>query len=229
MTTLNYAGPTINLPFTGYFGTFVVREANGYRSRTQVVLSQIAATPPARNVLEDGTILGRRSSGARSVGAGVAEAWNTGNATMGTPTADADAPAGSYRVRFTTATTFVVERDGVRVGDGSTGVAFNGPINFTITAGATPMVAGDGFTVVVTVAAGTGEYVPYDPDAADGANVAAAILLGRYDVSDGDVKVAVIDNDAEVQRAMLVFVGSPDTGEKNAAYAALEARGIRLR
>jgi hypothetical protein len=232
MTTLNYAGPLLTLPINGYFGNFVVREANGYRSREEIVLSQIAATPPARNVLEDGTVLGRRSSGALSVGAGAAQAWNVGNATMNTPTADAGAPVGKYVVRFNAPTIFVVRKpDGSVLGNGTTGVAFSAGtgVNFTITAGGTPMAAADEFHVTVTAAAGTGEYVPYDPDATDGAETAAAILLGRYDVSDADAKAAVVNADAEVQRAMLVFGAGVDAAEKNTAYSALAAQGIKFR
>jgi Bacteriophage lambda head decoration protein D len=217
----------------GHFATFIVSESDGYQSREQVGLAG------GFGRLVDGTVLGRISVGARSVAAGAAAAWNSaGNATMGTPTVDADAAPGIYRVRFTAATKFEVELDGVVVGSGTTGSAFNGPVNFTITAGGTPMVAGDEFSVAVTAAAGTGAYVPYNALASDGSNIASAILIGDYDTGPSGTPltpdVAVFVRAGEVQRAMLVFMdtslGVPATSpQKDAAYASLAVLGTAFR
>lgn len=77
---------------------------------------------------------------------------NTGNATIG-GLAVADAAPGDYSVVFTGATAFnVFDPDGRIVGSGATGSEFNAAgIAFTITAGGTPCVAGDEFTVTVSV------------------------------------------------------------------------------
>lgn len=92
-------------------------------------------------------------TGQFTAGAGVAGS-NTGNATMGTPTAADNAAIGTFTVIFTAATTFyVVNPDGVRLKDGETGVAYLDQIGFEITAGLTAMVAGDSFTVPVTLSA----------------------------------------------------------------------------
>lgn len=83
--------------------------------------------------------------------AGVA-GTNTGNATMGTTTAGDNASIGTFTVIFTAATTFyVINPAGVRLKDGATGTAYSDQVGFTITVGATPMVAGDSFTIAVTL------------------------------------------------------------------------------
>lgn len=83
--------------------------------------------------------------------AGVA-GTNTGNGTMGTTSAKDNATIGTFTVIFTAATTFyVVNPNGVRLKDGVTGVAYDDQIGFIITAGATPFIAGDSFTVAVTL------------------------------------------------------------------------------
>jgi len=113
--------------------------------------------------------------------------------------------------------------------DYANGVAFNGPINFTATAGGTAMVAGDQFTIAVTASAGSGEYVAYDPAATDGSNIAAGVLLGRYRTDDGPKSVAIVNAQAEVQRAMLVFAAGMSSPNKDAAYSALAALGFKFR
>ena len=78
---------------------------------------------------------------------------NTGNGTLGTLSANALAKNGAYTVTFLTATTFnVYDPLGKLLGSGATGTAFStgGQITFTITAGGTAFVAGDGFVVTVT-------------------------------------------------------------------------------
>jgi len=79
---------------------------------------------------------------------------NTGNATVGTTSAAETAAIGSFRIVMLTATTFAVYApDGTRLTDGATGTAYVGQIGFTMTVGATPMIAGDLFTVAVTKSA----------------------------------------------------------------------------
>lgn len=82
-----------------------------------------------------------------------ADAGNTGNATgamNSTDTATGVIP-GVYRIVNLTATTFAVfDPNGVEIGKGVFGTLFNGVIKFTITAGATPCVIGDAFSVTVT-------------------------------------------------------------------------------
>lgn len=87
--------------------------------------------------------LGKSASSAPKVGG------NTGNGTMGEVTVTS-ADIGAYTVAFTSASAFSVTGPGGAVGAGTTGTLFNtGGLSFTITAGATPFVSGDGFTITV--------------------------------------------------------------------------------
>ena len=72
------------------------------------------------------------------------------------------------------------------IGTGAPGAAFSDDIGFTITAGGTAFVAGDGFDVAVAL--GAGKYKPLTPGATDGSEIATAIayavgagLNGRTD------------------------------------------------
>lgn len=80
---------------------------------------------------------------------------NTGDGTVGTISVLDTAMVGSYKIEMLTATTFAVySPDGSRLADGANTVAYaGGQIVFTVTAGATPFVAGDSFTMAVTKSA----------------------------------------------------------------------------
>jgi hypothetical protein len=208
------------------FAKFLVSEAAGYRSREQITVSMGAGK------LLAGTILGKRTRGTANPTYG-AIAGNTGNATLafaGGGGIDAGAVAGTYQVRFLDATHYVVYRpDGSEEGRGTTGVAYDGALNFTITAGATPMAAGDAFNVVAAFNAGTQEFYPVMEGGTDGSQVASAILMEDIDTTAADVVATAIVRDAEVQRAMLAFAGTPSNGFKDSSYAALAAQGIAFR
>lgn len=76
---------------------------------------------------------------------------NTGNGTMSTPSAQSGLMVGVYKVNFTSATAFTVTDPMTNVvGTGTVGTAYATQVGFTITAGATAFVAGDGFTITVT-------------------------------------------------------------------------------
>lgn len=103
----------------------------------------------------------------------------TGNATGGTASATANAflQLGTYTVNMLTATTYVVlDPQGDGIGTGSTTVAFkaNGLV-FTITAGATPAVAGDTLPIVV---GGTVKYKLHEVTATDGTQTPRVIVVG---------------------------------------------------
>jgi len=86
--------------------------------------------------------------------------------------------------------------------------------------------------VLGRLTASPGKYVPYDNVGTDGSEVAYGILY--EDVVNGtgapvDIKATVINMDAEVRSADLVFLGSLIQADKDAAYADLLARGIKVR
>ena len=99
-------------------------------------------------------IQGGFESAASATVAGAANGGNTGTGTMtaGPTVVAGTAQNGAYSIKFTAATTFnVFDPNGRELMPGSTGVAYSdGGIGFTITAGGTAFVAGDGFTVTVT-------------------------------------------------------------------------------
>ena len=75
----------------------------------------------------------------------------------------------------------------------------------------------------------SGKYKEFNPDAGDGAETAAAILLIDSDASAGDKQVAVIDCLAEVLSALLLWGSGVDTGEKTTALASLRTKFVKAR
>lgn len=214
----------INYDFSLLTEHFIVRAANGYRA-----VEEITVASGAGKVLR-GTVLGARTRGAAAAPATAPATGNVGNATVGTVTMDAQAPAGIYRVRFLTATTYALfDPGGVELIRGATGTALNSVINFTITAGATPMVAGDGFNITIAYAAGSKEFVPADEAANDGSEVASCILYDTVDTTLTAQRGVGVFRDCEVQTAMLAFAGTPSAGFKTSCYAALAAAGVAFR
>jgi hypothetical protein len=192
---------------------FVLTEAKGQRSRENIVVTQSGA-----EVLS-GTLLAQ--AGDAGAGSTAATAGNTGNPTFGAITVGALAVAGAYNLTFTAATKFDVEDpDGVKIGSGTTGVAFSkSGVGFTLTAGGTPAVAGDSFTI--TIAAGNGKYVPYTANGAAGA--ATAVLYNYLPAATGDVGAVGFNRDCEVLRGALT--GLDAAGEADLRKAGIIVRG----
>lgn len=117
---------------------------------------------------------------------------NTGNAVLSAMTAGQRVQAGNYVVTCLTATTAqVVDPAGEEVGVSTFGVAFtDAQINFTITAGGTPCVAGDAFVLTAAPAA-AGIYKFCTAAAVDGSEVPAAILVDFTDPTAGNVNAGV--------------------------------------
>lgn len=152
-----------------------------------------------------------------------AAAGNTGNGTMGPVTLGAGAKAGVYRVVIVepgaNAGAFLLEDpDGLIVGRGTVAVAFTGPVNFTLTDGATDFVAGDSFTITV---AETGEVKTVTAAATDGTS-RAAVIAAHAAAAEEEVLTYTHGDFAE----NLVSVGAGLTvaGVKDQ----LRARGIHL-
>ena len=119
----------------------------------------------------------------------------------------------------------VVDPDGLQVGTATVGVAFTGPINFTIADGATDFQAGDGWTV--NVAAGSLYYTQFDPAAYNGAETAAAILFDGVKSTTTPVKQTITKRDTEVNVSELVWKTGVTAPQKTAALVQLaEELGI---
>lgn len=180
-----------------------------------------------------GTVLGQETVGAATPAAFTWNAADTG--TIASVTVSAGAKAGVYRVIIVDAETnkgnfTVTDPDGVIVGFGVVATAFSGGgLAFTVTDGTTDFSVGEGFNI--TVAAGSGKYKAAVETAVDGSKVAAAIVMEEVSVAaTTDTKVlCLVRGPAIVSKAGLVLDSTYNLdAEKNAVYAALEAKGIQV-
>lgn len=154
--------------------------------RFPIVTGQ-AITLTGAAALARGAVLGQETIG--GVTAATKVGGNTGNGTCTALSAGAKAKVGAYTLTFTSATAFtVVDPDGEQLADGVNGAYSDAEVDFTITAGGTAFVAGDGF--VVTVAAATGKYKLSVATATDGSQNPSAILADAADPTSGDVNCA---------------------------------------
>lgn len=141
-----------------------------------------AATITGGLLLPRGTVMGQLTIGALTPAGPV----GTGNGTLTLSSAGVRAKTGTYTIKFLTATTYTVTNPyGVALPNGANGAYTNPEINFTITAGGTPFVAGDSFTIAV--AAGASTWKKSVATAVDGSQIPSAILADDADASGGDV------------------------------------------
>jgi hypothetical protein len=139
-------------------------------------------------LLPRGTVLGQVTIGA--VTSAAKAGGNTGNGTNTVLSAGTRTVSGVYQIRFLTATTYTVtDPNGEALPNGANGAYANPNLNFTITAGGTPFIAGDGFDV--TVAAGSNLWRKAVKTAVDGSQTATAILVDDADATGGDVNSGV--------------------------------------
>lgn len=198
---------------------FLVSEANGYQSREEITILSGQNLAP-------GTILGQITLG---TAAGDHAAGATGDSTFSAIAVDAAANAGVYSGRFTSATKATIEDPlGVTLGTLTLGSEFSaGGITVTMTAGGTPHVAGDEFSI--TVATGSGKYVAHDPTADDGSAVARAVLYAATDASGGDKTATGIVRAAEVNGLVLTYFDGATDGDKAVIAEQMAAVGIIVR
>lgn len=198
-------------------GEFLLSEANGSRSRENIVIAGGAGK------LVAGTILAAITAANALVA--TAAVGNTGNGTVGSITVLSDAVSGNYTLTITSAENGefeLISPAGGAVATGIVGQAFTAAgLSFTVTAGDTAFADGDSFTLAVN--ANLGEYVAYDDAGTDdGRRTASAILYGPVDATDTDVLAAGIVRDAEVTERLL-------TGLDINGAADLTALGIVIR
>ena len=218
----------ISLSETTHALTFLISEDSdgaGFLSRDQVTIG-------ASQTLYPGQVLGSTSA-TTVTAAATANAGITGNGTiaMATPAVASTVKGGNYRIVFSAATLFIVEGpDGKIVGEGATGTAFTKEVLFTITAGVTPFVAGDGFTVNVDKTMGSETFVAWDPAATDGSQVAKAVLA--YPVktaSSVTAQAAVINGHAVLRLAGLTFKSGATTAQVDQAKRELASNLLKFR
>lgn len=107
------------------------------------------------------------------------------------------------------------------------GAAYTGELNFTLSQGVTKFVVGDTFTI--TVAAGSGQYVKFNPSAVDGSQNAAAINFAPITTGSGVTVPAVAHTrDIEAKAGVLDW-GSCSGPQIAAGIAQLAKHGIIVR
>lgn len=190
----------------------IISEASNQRSRENITVTQTGTA------LASGTLLTKVDAGA---GTFAMDAGATGNPTAGTIVIGAAAIPGAYVIEFTAATKFTVEDPaGKTIGTGTLGTAFDkAGVGVTLTAGATPAVAGD--TATITVAAGSGKYIAYTANGAAGP--ADAVLYNWLPAKTGDSKAVGFVRDAELNRHELT--GLDATGQADLLRHGLIVRG----
>lgn len=178
---------------------------------------------------ELGTLLGFSTD---TAAAAAADAGNVGNGvlTLANPAVAAGVVPGAYRVIMLEAVADggrfeVFGPDGVAIGHGAVGVAFDGVVKFTIADGATDFKANDGWTI--TVATGT-KLVDWDPAAVDGSAVVDSVLLARTTAPDGEDAPALVlrRGPAIIKADGIVWPAGVTDDQKAAAIAALKLKGI---
>jgi hypothetical protein len=202
-----------------YTGEFLLSEANGTRSREEVVIAA------GSGILKAGTLIAQIT--AANALTPTADGGNTGNGTIGSVTVTSAAITGSYLLTITEAAANggmfeVVDPTGAVVGEGTVGQAFTGGgLTFTLADGATDFAVDDSFTLAVV--ASLGEYTAYDDDGTDdGRRAASGILFASVDASVNDVRAAGVMRDAEVIERLL-------TGLDTNGRADLLAKGFVIR
>lgn len=193
----------------------------GFLSRDQVNIAP-------NNACVVGQILAKQAIVA-NVTETVATGTNTGNGTLtlANPAVDTTVRGGNHKITFTDATHFLVEGvDGSAIGEGTVGTAFTKVLKFTISAGGTPFVAGDSFSINVDVSEPEDTlYIPWVPGLRAEAICGYPVRLDAVNVQ----KVTVINGHSVIRLSDVTFGGSPTQDQIDQAKRELGARLIKFR
>lgn len=177
------------------------------------VLTKAVKLDAGQGGLKRGTVLGKIT---KAVGEIVGP--DTAKGTIGTVVLGKAAKLGTYTLTCTTATDTgiaavfkVVDPDGMHLDDAIAGVAYVGPINFTIIEG-TGFDVGDEFSIPVVT--GSGQYKIVNSANVDGSQDADCILADDVDTATSVVAVAYTSG--HFNRKALVF-GGADTADMHEA------------
>lgn len=211
-------------------GEFIVSEANNSRSREQITVQSGAD-------LVAGQVLGatETSTATIAVAAAVSASGGTvGNGSIGTPTADAGALPGVYRVEIVNPNTNlgnlrVLRPDGSVDGVGVVGTAYNGMINFTLADGTNDWVEDDYILVTVSYPSAALKYAKLDPAAVNGLQYAAGILYAAAAAASADVRGVGLVRSCEVNADIITWPAGISAANKATAINQLKALGIILR
>lgn len=194
-------------------------------------LTLLAGSGTAREI-EIGVILGAAGMAAVSQ---AALAGNVGNGvlTLANPPISAGTNAGDFQAiciePATNGGTFeVFDHNGVSVGTATVGVAFTGPVKFTIADGATDFSAGDGFLIKVPLGS---KVKAWDPTAIDGsAEVVGVALAKGYAPVGADAGIlGIVRGPAILDLDGITWPEGATTDQKSAAVTALLKKNIIVR
>lgn len=184
-----------------------------------------------KRVVEIGTILG----GSIAAATAAAVAGNTGNGvlTLANPAVSAGINAGDFQAiciepAANGGVFEVFDHNGVSVGTATVGVAFTGPVRFTIADGGTDFVAGDAFLIKVPASTKVKEW---DPAGADGsAEVVGVALAKGFAPAAADAGIlGIVRGPAILDLDGIEWPDGVTTDQKSAAINALKAKNIIVR
>ena len=200
-----------------------------YCRESAVLLAGSGGNP---RIIDIGEILGVAG---RAAVTAAAVAGNTGNGvlTLANPATSATAMTGDFQAiciepAANGGVFEVFDHNGVSVGTATVGVAFDGPVKFTIADGATDFVAGDAFVIKVPLGS---KVTQWDPTATDGSAEVAGVALAKGFApsgADGGILMeargpAILDLDG------IAWPDGVTSDQKAAAIAALAKKSIIVR
>lgn len=210
-------------------GHFISGDYDANQSAEHITLAPTAVELPS------GTMLGQITRGNQAV-AHAANVGNTGDGVFAAaPTADAGAAPGDYTLTVIEpaangGTILVLRPDGTQDGVARIGVPYDVTVNFTLNDGPVDVVAGDGFKITVSYAAGSGQFKPVDPVAIDGSQNFAGILWERRGISAATQRaVAVVRGPVVVNGRLLTYVTAANAGQQAAIEEQSVAAGVIVR
>lgn len=218
MVTVNNAGNNAQQPFNqdnAYLPDQLIAGVAPRVTDNATVLH--SATVNSVTPIPRGTVMGQIT-----VGGATSAAKSGGNTGTGTLVLDvttpvqANAKAGVYTVRNIEAVVNggkfqVINPIGEDLGTviipagAGASVTFNNRIKFVLTDGGTDFIVGDGFDI--TVAAGSGKWIPSVATATDGSQIPSAILADICDPSAADVNAGIYES-GEFNQTAITFDSS---------------------
>jgi len=212
-------------------GSFMVSEAEGYRSRDTFVVA-------LNQTLVAGQVVGKTAVVGQVTWSVAVDAGNTGNGVFtidGAAPVAAGAKNGVYRVvndlvAANSGEFVVFDPDGVEIGRVAVAATFNNQIKFVIADGATDFAIGDAFSVTVGIEETDYQVAAYNPTGADGTQHVAGIIWSNV-TTDGTntQKAVVVTREAEVRGIDLTWPGGITAAQKADAIRQLEALTIVTR
>ncbi len=215
------------------------RHAGGYLvlGDLQLVNEPITLLSGA-GVCTAGLVLGKITEGAKTAAGAAGVPAPAGATITAAPTAAINTKIGGHRFECIVGGAGALSKwrhtdpDGKFIGIATAGTAYagGGLAALTITDTATDPTAGEAFTVTVTAAAASKKWVPYDPTAIDGRQVAAGVLWSESkDATSADkAAAATTRGPGKIQVNELLWGANVTTDQhKTDALAALDAKGLR--